>query len=237
MLTDPSKTVYNGKLAEWNLGAARGRHDDLAQGFEVLTEIAIIAQVDGIAFQAFDRSGKRHTAEGNFEYVLYVAQSQAIAGDCVAVNVELDVIAPHHALGKDTGGAGNFSDDCLDLFGDSFKLGQICTCNFDTHGCFNAGGKHVDARFNRHRPGVVQAGNLNGCVHRGNQLVGSAPTMGDDFSRVVLDVHLRPFLFGLEHDGRLDHINGAGSVALSARPILPKTWCTSGKVLMILSVT
>ena len=29
---------------------------------------------------------------------------------------------------------------------------------------------------------------------------------------------------------------GAGSVAVSARPILPKTWCTSGKVWMILSV-
>ena len=30
--------------------------------------------------------------------------------------------------------------------------------------------------------------------------------------------------------------NGAGSVAVSARPIFPKTWCTSGKLLMILSV-
>ena len=30
--------------------------------------------------------------------------------------------------------------------------------------------------------------------------------------------------------------NGAGSVAVSARPTLPKTWCTSGNVLMILSV-
>jgi hypothetical protein len=30
--------------------------------------------------------------------------------------------------------------------------------------------------------------------------------------------------------------SGAGSVAVSARPILPKTWCTSGTVRIIRSV-
>ncbi len=198
--------IYLGELAQRNLCTARSRHDDLAQGFQILAEIAIIAQVDGVAFEPLNGGGQRHAAKGDFEYLLHVAQREPVAGDRVAVDVELDVITPHHALRKHAGGAGHLPDNGLDLFGDTLKLGEIGTGDLNSHRRLNAGGKHVDARFYRHRPGIVHAGNLNCGVHRGDQLVRRAPPMGDDLSRAVLDVHFGPLIFGLEHNGSFDHV-------------------------------
>ena len=45
---------------------------------------------------------------------------------------------------------------------------------------------------------------------RVHQFVRRAPAMGDDLARVVFDVHFRPVLFVLEHDGRLDHVERRG---------------------------
>ena len=49
-------------------------------------------------------------------------------------------------------------------------------------GRLDAGGEHVDAGLDRHRPGVVQAGELDRGVHRVGQLVGRAAAMGDDLA-------------------------------------------------------
>ena len=96
-----------GQLAERNLRAGRRGHDDFAQGAEVLAEIAVVAQVDRVAFQALDGGGQRHAAQGHLEHVLHVADGQAVAGDGVAVDVEFDVVAAHDALGKGAERAGH----------------------------------------------------------------------------------------------------------------------------------
>ena len=101
-------------------------------------------------------------------------------------------------------------DDRLDLGGDALQFGQIRPGDLDADGRLDAGGEHVDARLDRHGPGVVQAGDLHGGVHRVGQFVRRAAAMRDDFAVVVLDVHRRPFLLRLEHDGGFDHVQRRG---------------------------
>ena len=43
--------------------------------FEVLAEIAAVAEIDGVAFQPFDGRRQRHAAERDFEHVLHVAEA------------------------------------------------------------------------------------------------------------------------------------------------------------------
>jgi hypothetical protein len=47
--------------------------------------------------------------------------------------------------------------------------------------------------------------------------------MGNDFARVVFDLDFRPLFSSLSMMVVSTMSNGAGSVAVSARPILPKT--------------
>ena len=61
--------------------------------------------------------------------------------------------------------AGHLSDDRFDFSGDAFEFRKVGPGDFDADRRFDAGGEHVDARFDRHRPGVVQAGKLHGGVH------------------------------------------------------------------------
>ena len=118
---------------------------------------------------------------------------QAVAGDGVAIDVELDVAPAHHALGKGAGGAGHVANHRLDFGADALQFGQVRAGDLDADGRFDAGGEHVDARLDRHRPGVGQAGNLDGGVHRVHQFVRRAAAVGDDLAVVVPDVHRRPF--------------------------------------------
>ena len=199
-----------GQLAERHLRAGGRGHDDLAQGAEVLAEIAAVAQVDRVALQALDRGGQRHAAQGDFQHVLHVAHGEAVAGDGVAVDVELDVVAAHGALGKRAERAGHAFDDRLDLRGDPLQFRQVRPGDLDADGRLDAGGQHVDAGLDRHGPGVVEAGELDGGVHRVGQFVRRAAAMGDDLAVRVLDVHRRPFLLGLEHDRGFDHVHRRG---------------------------
>ena len=68
------------QLAERHLRAGRRRHDDFAQRFEVLAEIAAVAQVHRVTLQAFDRRGQRHAAQRDFEHVLHVADASGRSG-------------------------------------------------------------------------------------------------------------------------------------------------------------
>ena len=116
------------RRASWPSGtcAPEGRrHDDLAQGFEVLAEVAVVAEVDSVALQALDRRGERHAAQGDFQDILHLADRKAVAGDVVAVDVELDVVAAHDALGVGAGGAGDLPHDRLDLRGDALQLREV----------------------------------------------------------------------------------------------------------------
>ncbi len=177
---------------------------------EVLAVIPVVAQVDRVALQSFDRRGERHAAQGHGQHVLHVAEGQAVAGDGVAIDFELDVFPAHDAFGVGAGGARHLADHGFDLRADPFQRGQVGAGHLDADRRLDAGGKHVNARLDRHGPGVGQAGELDRAVHRVHQFVRRAPAVGDDVAVVVLDVHCRPFLFRFEHDGGFDHVERRG---------------------------
>ncbi len=66
-----------------------------------------IAQVDGIALQAFHRLGEVHAPQGGGDDILDVPHREAIAGGLTPVDVEIEIIAPGNPLRKGAGGFGN----------------------------------------------------------------------------------------------------------------------------------
>ena len=75
----------------------------------------------------------------------------------------------------------------------------------------DAGGQHVDARLDRHRPRVVQAGEFES--RRSSRPTSSSAVRrrcAIDFAVLIFDIHRRPFLLVFEHDSRLDHVHRRG---------------------------
>ena len=148
--------LYRRQLTERNLRTRRrGHHNVFAQGPEIGTKIAVIAEIDGIALQAFHRGGQRHAAEGDGEHILHVSNRQAIAGDGVAIDFKLDEAPAHHAFGKGAAGAGNFAHHRLNLGTNAFQPGEVRPGDLDAHGRLDTGGKHVYAGANGHGPRIV----------------------------------------------------------------------------------
>ena len=90
---------------------------------------------------------------------------------------------------------------------EALELVQIGAEHFDADRRADAGRQHVDARLDRHGPGVAHAGQAQRLVHLGLQR---------------LDRHAGPpFAFGLEIDHRLDHLDrrrigrGVGAAGLA----------------------
>ena len=91
-------------------------------------------------------------------------------------------------------------------FSISFRFGAE---HLDADRRADAGRQHVDARLDRHGPGVGDAGELQRLVHLLDQLV---------------DRHARSPLSSGFRLMTVSNISvGAGSVAVGARPALPKT--------------
>src|SRR5439155_1004757 len=103
------------QLPQRHLGAGGRRDDDLAQGFEVFAKVAAVAEVDGVAFESLDGGGQRHAAQGDFQNVLHVGDLEAVAGDGIAVDGELDVISAHGAFRESAQRAGHALDHRLDF--------------------------------------------------------------------------------------------------------------------------
>ena len=198
------------ELPEWNLRAGGGGDDDLLEGLEVFAEIAVVSQVNGITFESLDRGRERHASEGDFQHVLHVADAEAVAGNLIAVDQELDVVAAHDALGEDAAGIRHLADDSLDLCCDTFERGEVRAGDFDSNRRLDAGGKHVGARFDWHGPCVAKAGELDCGVHGLDEFLGRAPPLPGGFPMFVVDRNDRPVLLVLEHDRRFDHVEWSG---------------------------
>ena len=77
--------------------------------------------------------------------------------------------------------------------GNLLHLGEVLADHLDAHRRADAGRQHVDARLDRHRPGVGDAGELQRPVHLLDEAV---------------DGHARaPFLLRLEVDDGLEHLD------------------------------
>jgi hypothetical protein len=91
------------ELAEWNLRAGWSGNDDLLECLEVFAKITIVTKIDAVALEAFHRRRQGHASQRHFEHFLHVADGKAVARDLVAIDVEFDVVAAHHALGEYAG--------------------------------------------------------------------------------------------------------------------------------------
>ena len=123
--------------------------------------------------------------------VLYVGDGQAVACDGGSVDLEVEVVAAHDALGVNAQRAGDIADDPFDLLADALEFVEVGPGDLDADGGLDSGGKHVDAGLDRHGPGVGQTGDLDRRIHFVDELVGSHA--------------LAPFAFGLERDRGFHH--------------------------------
>ena len=185
-----------GQTSQRNLGAGGRWHEHRAQGRQVVAQLPAVAKVHRVARQAFDRGRQVGAANGGLNDVLDVANGQAVAGNRFAVDVEVQVAAPHHPLGIDAGGSGQRPYDRFDFLAEPLKLRQVRAPDLDADGCADAGGEHVDAGLDWHRPSVGEPRHLDGGVH----------LLGQPLRR-----HPRPpFALGLELDRGFDHRQGCG---------------------------
>ena len=106
---------------------------------------------------------------------------------------DLEEIAAVDALGIGAGGSRHLAHHRLDLARQPFKLGQILAEDFDADGRADAGREHVDARLDRHGPGVADARKLERGIHFGDQACrwSSRP----------------PLVLRLQIDDRLEHFD------------------------------
>src|SRR5207244_215366 len=110
---------------------------------------------------------------------------------------------------------------CLDLARQPVDAGKVRPVDLDADRRADAGRQHVDARLDRHGPGVADARELQRLVH--SAVSESTVTPGRHWSsgfRLMMVSNIS---------------TGAGSVAVAARPALPNTLATSGKPLMMRS--
>ena len=148
-----------------------GISTSLAIACGIAAVFARIADADRVALAALDRRGDRLGAERRGDHVLHVADHQAVAGELRAVGVDIEVVAANDALGEGAGRARHRSHDGLDLPREPFDLGKVGAEHLDADRRADAGGEHVDARLDRHGPGIGYAGKLQRLVHLGDELV------------------------------------------------------------------
>ena len=101
----------------------------MLQCVKVLAKITIVTKIDAVALEAFHGGRQRHASERHFEDFLHIANSKSVPRDLVAINVELDVVTAHHALGKHAGCARNLTDDSFDFSSDTLQFRKVGSGN------------------------------------------------------------------------------------------------------------
>ena len=99
-------------------------NDDLLECLEIFAKITIVTKIDAVALEAFHRGRQGHSSERHFEHFLNVTQGKPVARDLVAIDVELDVVAAHHALGEYAGRTRHLTDNSFDFSSDALELAQ-----------------------------------------------------------------------------------------------------------------
>ena len=73
-----------------------------------------------------------------------ISHGEPVARDGGAVDLEIQIVAAHDALGVDAERAGHAANDVLDSFADAFKLVEVGAGDLDADGRFDAGRKHIE---------------------------------------------------------------------------------------------
>src|SRR5262249_15865825 len=142
-------------LAQWDLCASGRGNDDLLERLKIFAKISIVTKIDAVTLKALHRGRQRHATERHFEHFLHVANGKSVARDLVAINIEFDVVATHHAFAKNAGSPRHLAHHCFDLPGDPLKFRKVWSGDLDAHRSFDSSGEHIDPRFDRHGPSVV----------------------------------------------------------------------------------
>ena len=105
-----------GDFAQRHRAAIWKRHQNvLCDGLRIGTQIARIADSDGVAFPALHRGGDWLGTERHRHHVLHVGDHQAVARQLVAVGKDFQIVATDDALGVGAGRAWDGFEDAFDL--------------------------------------------------------------------------------------------------------------------------
>ena len=179
-------------LRQRYLRTRRGRNQYAAQLFGIIAQFTRITQVDRITLQPLHRLCHIDAADRALDDILHIRDGQTVACDGVTVDVEIEVIAAHGAIAKGGERVRHCFQHQLDFLDAVFQDGQIRPGNLDTDGRLDAGGKHVDARFDRIGPCIGHARETDGLIHFIHQ-------------RLRRLVRIGPLIPGFELHGRFQH--------------------------------
>ena len=174
--------------------ATCGRYQHIARdSLRIGTKLTRIANADCIALAAFDRRRHSFGAERGPNHILHVGNRQSVATKLLTVGFDLKVIASDDPLGKRARCAGNRLDGGFNFARKALHLLQVFAEHFDADWRSDAGRQHIDARLDRHGPGVGYARELQRLVHLADELV---------------DRHTRsPLFLGLQVDDGFEHFS------------------------------
>jgi hypothetical protein len=118
-----------------------------------------------VPFAAFH--GLRHVraAERRLDDVLDVLDRQAVARDCLAIDLDVGEVALSDPLSVDAPRAGHLPQDAFDLLADSLDDVEVCPDNLDANRRLDAGRQHVQPITDWLRPDVREPGELQPGVH------------------------------------------------------------------------
>ena len=137
------------KLAERNVLAARGGNQHTSELVWVVTQLRLVAQVDGVAFEALDGVGDVHAADGGHDHVLNIPHGQTVARGLPTVDDEVQVVSTEGLVGI----RGERSRKCFHhlgyLLGDLLQRDEVGAGDLDPDGGPDPGGEHVEADLDR----------------------------------------------------------------------------------------
>jgi len=137
-----------GQLCQGDLLAARPGHEDSLHGLDAVASLTGVADTDGVAFAAFDGGGGADAAQGDLDDILHIADADAVAGDLLAVDVDLQVRLADDAIGYDR--IGGDRGDRLEHFGELvsglFDVLEPVAEDLDSH-------RSAHARLQHHQSG------------------------------------------------------------------------------------
>ena len=183
-----------GNLAQRHLLPSGGEQRQFAQFFDIIALLARETQIDRVALQPLDGGGDIDAADCDSDHLVDVGYIQPKAGGGKAVGTDFDVAPAGNPFRVGGGRSRHAHDDPFEIFADALDNLQVRAGNLDANRRLDAGGKHVDARLDRHHPGVGDPGKINDPVQFVDDLV---------------DRHARPpLIFGMELDQGFDHGQG-----------------------------
>src|SRR5262249_22772590 len=148
------------------------RHQDALERLQATAVVTEVADVHRIALTSLNRGCNVHPPHRGEDLLFDILNREAVAGDLIASEREVEVIAARHTLRVDVAGPWHVLQHLFEVLADlldGFKFGSF---DLDADRRANAGGEHVSPRLDGHGPGVGNPGDLERLVHGIDELFG-----------------------------------------------------------------